>query len=128
MPRRKSTRKAGTRRKTQKGRGVLDVLKKAHSIIRDNKLISRGLSLTPFSGAAAVADMLGYGRKKKGTTRVRRRTTTSRRKHSNPVKMHGRIMSPSGATLARRAGGQMGRGIFGDIGNGIGSIAHGFFG
>jgi len=143
-------RKKGTtrvRRKTQKGRGVMDVLKKIHGFVKSNKLISRGLRLTPYSGAANAAAMLGYGagRRKKGTTRVRRRRTvasllgipslskrTRRTRRSNPIKMHGRVVmgkSPSGSTLARRAlGGQMGGGIFSDIGGGLGSIAHGIFG
>jgi len=158
-------RKKGTtrvRRKTQKGRGVMDVLKKIHGFVKSNKLISRGLRLTPYSGAANAAAMLGYGRglkrthkplimsygagrRKKGTTRVRRRRTvasllgipslskrTRRTRRSNPIKMHSRVVmgkAPSGSTLARRAlGGQMGGGIFSDIGGGLGSIAHGIFG
>ncbi len=158
-------RKKGTtrfRRKTQKGKGAMDVIKKIHSFVKDNKLISRGLRLTPFSGAAIAADMLGYGRgrgfkvgrnplvmtlnggrRKKGTTRVRRRRTvptllgitslpkrSRRSKRSNLVKMHGlrSVRAPSGSTLLRRAAGQMGGGIFSDIGGGLGSLAHGIFG
>ncbi len=159
-------------RKLQSGKGVTDVLRKIHSFVKDNKLISRGLAFTPYKGVAAVASQLGYGignrskyplvmslnggRKKKkrkatsgkrlrsailtnlvGAPIIRRSRRTVRAPtllaRKNPVKMQPRsslrsVMAPSGATLARRATGQIGGGIFGDIGSGLGSFAHGIFG
>ncbi len=143
MPRRKK----GTtrvRRKTQKGKGAMDVIKKIHSFVKDNKLISRGLRLTPFSGAATAADMLGYGRgrnplvmtlngagrRKKGTTRVRRTRkvltlAAPRRRRTRRVVI---AAAPSARSRALFPAGQRGRGIFSDIGGGLGSLAHGIFG
>jgi len=74
------------KKKVQKGRGVLQ---DGWNFVKDNKVISRGLSLIPHpaaQGASWAAKQVGLG-------------------HA-----------------------QNGSGIFSDIGSGIGSIAHGFFG
>lgn len=65
----RSTRKRSTRK--QRGRGIVDVLKKVHSAIKSRKLISRGLRLAGKPGLANAAAMAGYGRKKKKGTRKR---------------------------------------------------------
>jgi hypothetical protein len=70
-------------RKKQKGRGI-------GSFVKDNKLISSGLSMIPHPAAQGlgwVAKQVGLGQQP-----------------------------------------QRGKGIFSDIGGGIGSIVHGFFG
>lgn len=54
-------------RKTQRGRGLMDVLRKVHSFAKDNKLISKGLSLIPHKyaqAAAPIASSLGYRRRR----------------------------------------------------------------
>lgn len=143
MPTKK--RKSSTRKskRGQSGRGFKEILGKIHRFVKDNKVISRGLRLTPYSGVANAAAMLGYGRKKRKSRTSRRLsvrrlvmpslTTLPKRSRRNPVKTRARVagravMVPSGVTLLRRAGGQTGRGIFGDIGGGVGSVFRGLFG
>ena len=49
----------------QTGKGVMDVLKAVNQIVRDNKLISRGLGLIPHplaQGGSWLASQAGYGR------------------------------------------------------------------
>ena len=89
--------------KKQTGKGVKEILSAINGVVKDNKLISRGLSsVSPALGA--LASLTGYGRKRRAP-----------RKAAAPkLRMVGR--------------GQVGSGIFSDIGGGIGSIAHGFFG
>jgi hypothetical protein len=75
------------RKRPQRGRGVL---RDAAKFVKDNRLISRGLSMVPHpadQGLGWAAKQVGLGQ------------------------------TP-----------QRGNGIFSDIGSGIGSIAHGFFG
>jgi hypothetical protein len=71
-----------TRSRKMKGRGLLDWIKKAHSFIKKNKLISRlaqGYSMSglPYAGAVGVggklASMSGYGRRTRGRVIMRRR-------------------------------------------------------
>jgi hypothetical protein len=129
MPRAKKGTTRVRRRKTQKGKGVMDDLKSAHNFVKSNKLISRGLSLTPFRGAAAIADMLGYGKKRASTKRRRATTTKSHRKSTRKgTRKIVIVAAPSARQRALYPAGQMGRGIFSDIGGGLGSIAHGIFG
>lgn len=55
------------RRRTQRGRGLMDVLRKVHNFAKDNKLISKGLSLIPHKyaqAAAPIASSLGYRRRR----------------------------------------------------------------
>ncbi len=152
MVKRKYTgaKKRSTTRK-QRGKGVMDILKKVHSFVKSNKLISRGLALTPYKGAASAAAMLGYGRqnplllslngagrrkKRRATTRrvpSLRLTTAPRRKRRSPIS----IRAPR-TTRSRRSRtvyapvGQVGSGFFSDLGGGLGSLAsgigHGLFG
>lgn len=71
-----------TRSRKMKGRGLLDWIKKAHSFIKKNKLISRlasGYSQTglPYAGAVgiggSISKQLGYGRRTRGRVVMRRR-------------------------------------------------------
>ena len=55
------------RRRTQRGRGLMDVLRKVHNFAKDNRLISKGLSLIPHKyaqAAAPIASSLGYRRRR----------------------------------------------------------------
>ena len=55
------------RRRTQRGRGLMDWLKKGHDFVKSQGLISKGLSLIPhkFAQAAApIASSLGYRRRR----------------------------------------------------------------
>lgn len=63
--------KAAKTRKRKQGAGLIDniksAVKKGHDYVKSKKLISGGLDLLGYSGAANVARNLGYGKKKKGT-------------------------------------------------------------
>ena len=74
--------KYSTRSRKMRGRGLMDWIKKAHSFIKKNKLISRlasGYSQTglPYAGAigigGAAAKMAGYGKRTRGRVMMRRR-------------------------------------------------------
>jgi hypothetical protein len=128
MPtKKKSTRKKQTggrkiamKKGTQSGKGALDNLKKVHNFVKNNHLISAGLALTGYKPAAAVASMLGYGRKRSGTAK--------RGTAKNPIKMGTLGRQPartqSHASLTKAAM-QNGTGIFSDFGGGVGSIFKG---
>jgi hypothetical protein len=63
QPRRIGMRK----RKVHRGRGLMDVLRRVHNFAKDNKLVSKGLSLIPHKyaqAAAPVAGALGYRRRR----------------------------------------------------------------
>ena len=65
-------RKAEPFRRVRRGRGLMDMLKKAHSFAKEHKLVSRGLAMIPHKYgqmASSAAHALGYGRRKR---RVRR--------------------------------------------------------
>lgn len=122
MARKKATRKS--KRSTQRGRGIKEVLKKVHSIIKGNKVISKGLRLAGKPGLAKAADMLGYGRKKrrtrKSTTRKKGTLGSSLMRIARAPKrrttMRGRgIAIPGARSLTMR-----GRGFFGKTLGGIG--------
>jgi hypothetical protein len=52
----------------RRGRGIMDVLKKAHSFVKDRQLISKGLNLIQHphaQKASSIAGILGYGRKRR---------------------------------------------------------------
>ncbi len=151
-PRKRATFK---RTRTQNGKGFGDIwraIKSAapavHRFVKDNKLISRGLALTPYKGAAAAAAQLGYGsgkRRKRATTATARRrelvnalsAVTSLPKARRTRRVRSGV-SVRRATLVPRtsrrravflsAPVQNGTGIFSDIGSGLGSFAHGIFG
>lgn len=97
------------RKKNMKGRGLN--VKDVVNFVRDHKLISKGLGMIPYPAAQVASRVAGMA----GLGRKR--------------KTHARKKAPS----------QRGRGIFGDLGNGVGSIfgglgsgvgsiAHGLFG
>jgi hypothetical protein len=80
-------RRSGMRR-VRRGRGIMDVLKRAHDFAKEHKLISRGLSMIPHKYgkmASSVASSLGYGRRR----RVRRRVGMRRRRRV------GRLRAPA---------------------------------
>jgi hypothetical protein len=65
----------GRRRRVHRGRGIMDMLKKAHSFVKDRKLISKGLNLLQdprAQKASSIAGILGYGRKVRRTGGARR--------------------------------------------------------
>ena len=133
MPPKQKTTSGKRTRKSQTGKGIMDIAKKVHKFIKDNKLISRGLRFTPYQTAANAAAMLGYGRK-----RAKKSTTTGRRVRVAAVKLP-TVAAPrrtrrSGVTTRVRVprATQVGGGIFSDLGGGLGNIAngigHGLFG
>jgi hypothetical protein len=110
------TRKGGPvriRRKTRRGRGIMDLLKKGHSFVKQHGLISKGLSHLGHEKYSGVAKALGYGRKRRrmrggfiggvlshllGGRRKKRRT---RRRHHMGGRKHLRTY-PSGLLTFRR--------------------------
>jgi hypothetical protein len=80
MPRRYRSRRSPVRRRRLRGRGffgniwngIKRVATGAHDFIKSNRLVSRGLALTPYKGAAAAAGALGYGRRKRRSHRRQR--------------------------------------------------------
>jgi hypothetical protein len=76
-------RRAGARRRVHRGRGIMDMLKKAHSFVKDRKLISKGLNLLQdprAQKASAIAGILGYGRKRRRVGGARKRKGVSLKK------------------------------------------------
>lgn len=68
MPKRKSSTAVSMR-----GKGFFDVLGKVHDFVKDNKLISKGLSMIPnpyAKGGSVVTGLLGYGKRRKKMTRT----------------------------------------------------------
>lgn len=132
MPRKRKSTSAPKRSRTQRGRGITDVFRtiasaapKIHSFVKSNKLISRGLALTPYKGAAAVASQLGYGKRRKRSTA---RVTKKRSSTMAPRKSSTRRSGISSRRVILSSPVQVGSGLFGDLGSGIGSIARGLFG
>ena len=65
---------AATRRRNLRGGGSMDVLKGIGGFIKDNKLLSTGLSMIPHPAgqvAGQVAGLFGLGRKRKTRRRLR---------------------------------------------------------
>jgi len=65
----------GGRRHVRRGRGIMDVLKKAHNFVKDRQLISKGLNLIQHPNAqkaSSIAGILGYGRKRRVGGRKRK--------------------------------------------------------
>lgn len=66
----------GGRKRVHRGRGIMDVLKKAHNFVKDRQLISKGLNLLQdprAQKASSIANILGYGRKRRVGGRKRLR-------------------------------------------------------
>jgi hypothetical protein len=60
-------RRIGMRKRPQRGRGLMDVLRKVHDFAKSNRLVSKGLSLIPHKyaqAAAPIASSLGYRRRR----------------------------------------------------------------
>jgi len=77
MPiRRYRTTRRTTRRRTLRGRGLWDKMKKwatnAHNYVKEKKLISSTLGRLGFNKAGSIAGQLGYGRRRRRTMRSRR--------------------------------------------------------
>ncbi len=117
MPRKRKsattrTKRSTRRRGTMRGKGIKEILSTVHNIVKDNRLISKGLGMlpSPYAQAAAQgASLLGYGKKRK------RRSATSGKRT-----MRGRgIFSDLGGGVGN---------VFGGIGGGLGSAFHGLFG
>jgi hypothetical protein len=71
------------RRRIRRGRGIMDMLRKAHSFAKENKLISRGLSMIPHKyakTAGTIASSLGYGKRRRMRLGRRRRVGMRRRR------------------------------------------------
>ena len=130
MPKRKKA--------TQRGQGLVQ---DAHAFVKNNKLISRGLGLLSFPGAGLAAKgaaMLGYGKKRK---RKRTRVVAApllgptisavpRTVRLPPSRAVGKVMigrGQVGSGIFSDIGGGIGN-IFGGLGGGVGSIARGMFG
>jgi hypothetical protein len=65
----------GGRKRVHRGRGIMDMLKKAHKFVKDRQLISKGLNLLQdprAQKASSIAGILGYGRKVRRTGGARR--------------------------------------------------------
>lgn len=134
----KSRRKATSGKRTQSGRGVMDLLRKAHSHIKANKLISRGLRMAGKPGLANAAAMMGYGKKRKKrrvgiSVRLPRATSLLKvpRKRRRTTAVRGSLMPKSvmrGRGIAIPGGGiktLKGRGF---IGKTLGGVAGGLLG
>ena len=121
MPKRRS----GTRRSgKQRGRGIGSALRSAGAYIKRHKLLSKGLGLIPHPTAqmaSRMAGMVGLGRKRRSKRAGRRR----RRVVGLPTSV------PLGMQRGRGFFGDLGSGIgsvFGGLGSGVGSAARGLFG
>jgi hypothetical protein len=138
-PKRATRKKTHKKRKTQKGKGVMDVIR----YVKDNKLLSKGLGIIPHptaQGLSALAGMVGLGRKRRKRTTKRRVTVVGVRATKLPTagkvrrvkapRTTGVVMGPMGMStmLPARRRRQNGRGIFSDLGGGIGSIFSGLGG
>lgn len=71
-----SGRSRRVRRRTQRGRGVMDVLKKLHAFVKNRRIASGALSHFGYNKAAGAVRALGYGRRR----RVRRSPAVRRRR------------------------------------------------
>ena len=132
MPPKKKTRQSGA----GLGSTAKKVIKAAHDLAKQQRLLSRGLAMTPLAPIAPVARMLGYG-KKKGRKKTTKKTVpglsgTSGRKPAGRSKRA--LLTPvpgyaaqTGNGIFRDLGGGIGS-IFGGLGSGVGSIASGLFG
>jgi hypothetical protein len=61
----------------------MDMLRKAHSFAKENKLISRGLSMIPHKyakTAGTIASSLGYGKRRRRRVGMRRMRLGRRRR------------------------------------------------
>ncbi len=132
MPRKRSSTAKPRRSRKMRGRGILSTLKTVHGIVKDNKLLSKGLGLAGIPALAAVADMAGYGRRRRRTTkgvavprsRSRKRRVAVARINSVPLAGR-RVMRGKG--IFSDLGGGIGS-VFGGLGGGLGSVARGLFG
>ena len=106
-------RKTSTRKRrstTKKQRGR-GTLGDIANFIRDNKLISKGLGMIPHPAGQFASQLAGMA----GLGRRRKKATTGKRRT-----MRGRgIFSDLGGGIGN---------VFGGLGGGLGSVAHGLFG
>jgi hypothetical protein len=71
--RRRVIRRRAPIRRRRAGRGLMDLFRKAHSYVKSNKLVSRGLDHFKQSRLGNVARSLGYGRRRRVRRRIVRR-------------------------------------------------------
>ena len=118
MPRRRS----GTRKRSgkQRGRGIGSALRSAGAYIKRHKLLSKGLGLIPHPTAqmaSRMAGMVGLGRRRRS-----KRAGSRRRRRVVAVGTSVPMSVPAIRSMQR------GRGFFGDLGGGIGSVLGGLGG
>jgi hypothetical protein len=101
------------------GKTAKKVLKAAHDLAKNQRIISRGLAMTPLAPIAPVARMLGYGKKKKKATKKKPAAVNM---SSRKVAGRPRIKAPVTKVVTPRYSHQVGNGIFRDLGGGIGSV------
>ena len=85
-------RRSGMRR-VRRGRGIMDMLKKAHSFAKEHKLVSRGLAMIPHKYgqmASSAAHALGYGRRARRARGAKRRVRRGGFMGIIPLAMRGR--------------------------------------
>ena len=115
--RRAIIRKGARRHRVRRGRGIMDFLKKAHDLVKDQKLISKGLALVPHSAAksaAPVAAALGYGRrrvKRLGRRKRVRRGGMLSSLMGGPYSLIPKLMGRRRARRARAGARRVGRGL-----------------
>lgn len=148
MPkRRKSSTTKKPRKHGMRGKGIGSSIMSGLQFIKDNKLISKGLGLIPHPGAqtaSTIAGLIGLGRKRRSRTskrsssvvavpKVRSRRTRRLVPITSPLLPYPAAASSRSRRVMRGRGifGDLGGGIgsiFGGLGSGVGSIAHGLFG
>ena len=97
-------RRLGRRRRVRRGMGIMDMLKKAHSFAKENKLISRGLSMIPHEyakTASSLAGSLGYGRRRVRRMRLGRRVGMRRMRLGRRHRRTGRARMRLGRRVRR---------------------------
>ena len=99
------------------GKTAKKVLKAAHDLAKNQRLLSRGLAMTPLAPIAPVARMLGYGKKKRKATKKPAVKMSTRKVAGRPA-----IKAPVTKIVKPRYSHQVGNGLFSDLGGGIGSV------
>ena len=99
------------------GKTAKKVIKAAHDLAKNQRLLSRGLAMTPLAPIAPVARMLGYGKKKRKTTKKPAVKMGTRKVAGRPA-----IKAPVTKVVPPRYSHQVGNGLFSDLGGGIGSV------
>ena len=116
------------RKTKQSGNGLSStskkVLKKAHDLVKQHQLISRGLAYTPLSGVAPVVRMLGYGKKKPAKKKPAKKAAGLPAVRRAPSRRASVYKTQVGNGIFSDLGGGIGS-VFGGLGSGLGSLARG---